>query len=198
AGPIYSGSLWNGLNNLAVLRGTVSEEGLSWSNPTVIGGDGSYDKEAMTVDPISGNIYLTYTRFGGPGGIWSVRSTDGGQTFERAVPVRSGSQPQLQGSFPAVGPNGELYVAYNIGYPQNTGVGFAVSYDQGQSFTDFGEVGTITNFVIAGHNRGLHTDFPQLAVDISGGPNTGNVYLTWATQQGSTQGDVVMIRSTDG
>src|SRR5262249_47472166 len=122
---IYMASLWNPLSAMAVHRGTVTEKGVEWSNPTLITPDGGYDKEAMAVDPVSGNIYITYTRFGGPGGIWSHRSTDGGRTFERGVSVRSGTNPQLQGSFPVIGTAGEVFVAYNIGYPNNTGVGFA-------------------------------------------------------------------------
>lgn len=197
-GTIYLAGLHNPLSAMSLQRGTVTEKGISWApNTTLITTDGGYDKEAMAVNPDTGTIVITYTRFGGPNGIWSHRSTDGGATFERAVPVRTGSSPQLQGSYPAFGTGGELFVAYNIGYPGTTGAGFAVSYDEGSSYVDFGQVATISDFQIPGHSRG-RLNFPQLAVDTSGGPNNGSLYLVYATTNTGTNGDVVLIRSSDG
>lgn len=196
-GTIYLASLWNGLANLAVLRGTVTEEGISWSNPVILPGNfGQFDKEAMAVDPYTGQIYVTYTRFGGPNGLWLYRSDDGGQTFQGAYPIRTGNQPQLQGSFPVIGQNQEVFVAYNIGYPSSSGVGFAVSYDFGETFYDVGQVGTISNFTVPGTDRA--PAFPQLAVDISGGPFHFNLYMVWQTQHLSGNGDVVLSKSVDG
>src|SRR5262249_44223843 len=82
-GTIYFASLWGGLGNLAVSRGTVTETGIDWSQPTILGGFGSYDKDAMAVDPLSGNVYVTYSRLGV--GIWMHRSTNGGASFTPAV-----------------------------------------------------------------------------------------------------------------
>lgn len=192
---IYFASIYQGLSRLAVMRGTVTGTGIDWSTPTLITDSGSFDKEALVVDPNTGHLYMSYTRFGGPGGIWLQKSTDGGMTF-RAYPVASGG-PQKQGSFPAIGPNGEVYVTWNIGWPSQTGIGFAKSTDGGQTFTPQRTVGTIGNFQIPGLNR-PNPAFPQIAVDNSGGPNTGNVYIVWHTAHLRQNGDVVMIRSTDG
>src|SRR5262249_42419355 len=158
-GTIYMASLWNGLAELAVLRATVTEDGVTWSNPVRINQMGQFDKEAMAIDPYSGIIYVTYTRFGGTNGIWAARSLDGGLSFETPRPVADNPPVQLQGSFPVVGAYGELYVAYNLGYPGSNGVGFAASFDNGYTFSGFRQIASLTNFTVPGSDRA--PAFPQ-------------------------------------
>lgn len=193
-GTIFLASLWtDALNRLAVLRGTVTESGIDWSAPVLTPlGFGPADKEALTVDPYTGFIYLTYARLGS--GLWSSRSLDGGLSFEAPVPIRLGAGTQAP--VPVVGPNSEVYVTYNFGYPASTGVGFAVSYDFGETFYDFGQVGTTGFFSIPGTDRA--PAFPQIAVDLSGGPYWGSLYLVWHTNHLRGNGDVAMITSRDG
>lgn len=192
-GAIFLSGIWNDLRGLAVTRGTPTEKGIEWAQPTVIDSPpGTFDKEAITVDPNTGDIYLSYTRLGV--GIWLHRSTDGGQSFLPHTVVTTGG---VQGSCPAAGPNGEVYVAWNIGWPGQTGIGFAKSADQGATFGPSRTIGQICNFPIPGLDR-PNPAFPQITVDNTGGPNTGNIYVVWHTACPRGNGDVVMIRSTDG
>ena len=55
-------------------------------------------------------MYVSWTRFGASTTILLTRSTDQGVTWSN--PVTVSSEPSVQGSIPAVGPNGEVYVAW--------------------------------------------------------------------------------------
>jgi hypothetical protein len=192
-GTIYYASLWNPLSGMAVLRGTPDDNaGVVWSNPVVISGD-NYDKEAMAVDPNDGTIYITYTSFR-LGGIRMYKSTDGGLSFQGSTLISSTGS--AQGSSPAIGPNGEVYVTYGIGYPNDNGIGFAVSYDQGATWHDHGRIATVVNRSVPGADR--DPAFPHIAVDTSGGPNTGNVYIAYQSANLSNKLDALMISSNDG
>lgn len=191
-GTFYFASLHN--SGMSVHRGTVDETGINWSDPTIISQGPSHDKEAITVDPNTGYLYLTYTRFGGSGGIAAFRSYDGGLSFDGPVTVNPGVG---QGSFPVVGPEGQVYVAWNIGYPSNTGIGFGVSTDYGETFSPGREIASVCNFLIPGFSRGTHPLLPTMAVDLSGGAGHGTIYVAFATACGGN-GDVALVRSSDG
>jgi hypothetical protein len=200
-GTFYLVSLWNPLSGMAVLRGTVNDTGtgINWSNPTVIQTSGeAYDKENIAVDQNTGTIYITYTRFGSQQGtIGLYVSHDGGLTFQGPTAVARVAGHTLQGSVPAVGPNGELYVAYDMDYPSDTGVGFVASYDGGQTFTDPVQISTTRGFSVPGTDRS--PSFPHMAVDTSGGPYTGNIYVSWQSAIGvGNTGEAVVSTSQDG
>jgi hypothetical protein len=197
-GTFYMASLYNGLNNLAVLRGTPTGTGVSWSAPTILTGGASFDKEAIATDPVNGNIYVSYTRFSSQVSISLYRSTDGGVSFTGPVQISTGN---VQGSMPVVGPNGEVYVAWqqNSGTFQSpTAIAFGRSTDGGQTFTVFNNIAPIGGFTVSGTDRA--PAFPQIAVDRSGGPNNGNIYITYQSNHlgGGTSGDALIIRSTNG
>jgi hypothetical protein len=195
-GTIYMTGLYGNpsLTSIGVLRGTVDPNtGLvSWSSPTIVN-LGSPDKEAIAVDPNSGTIYITYTSFSGNQAIRMIQSTDGGVTFSSPVTVVTGS---VQGSQVAVGPNGEVYVTWDIGYPSDSGLGFAYSLDGGQTFTVETQIERTQIFAISGTDRA--PAFPHMAVDLSGGPYTGNIYITWQSAHLSGKGDALMTSSNDG
>lgn len=77
---------------------------------------GNDDKEILAVDnnPASahyGNIYMVWTDFGVTGTpIRAMRSTDGGVTWSAAVNLSAAGT--VQGAWPAVAPNGTVYVAW--------------------------------------------------------------------------------------
>lgn len=77
---------------------------------------GNDDKEILAVDnnPASaryGWFYLVWTDFGVAGWpIRAMRSTDGGVTWSTPVTVSTGGT--VQGAWPAVAPNGDLFVAW--------------------------------------------------------------------------------------
>src|SRR5262249_29654506 len=81
------------------------------------------DKDWMETDrrksgACSGNIYFTFTPFHGLRGSFPIRfsrSSYGGKTFSKAVPITTGSQAGTtvaQGADIAVGIDGTVYVAY--------------------------------------------------------------------------------------
>jgi hypothetical protein len=193
-GTIYYADLYGG--GIGVLRGTVTGSGVSWAGPTTFGGGTGTDKESMTVDPTTGTIYVTYTRFSGGQGIWLYKSTNGGLSFTGPTPVSTAAS--LQGSVSSIGPNGELYVTWSIGYPNETGIGFARSFDGGQTFQVFTQIAPVLHQAVSGMERDPHN--PHIAVDRSGGPHNGNIYITYHSAHlgGGTNLDSVIVRSTDG
>src|SRR6185436_7146336 len=77
---------------------------------------GADDKEILAVDNNQasasyGNLYLVWTDFGFAGSpIRALRSTDGGATWSAAATLSTGGV--VQGAWPAVAPNGDVFVAW--------------------------------------------------------------------------------------
>ena len=161
------------------------------------------DKDWMAVKRIAGSdhIHITYTRFLSGllfrTSIEYVRSTDGGATFSSPIVIDqvSGSVPFLQDSHVVVGNGNDVYVAwesYPNGYRPGRQIKLSKSTDGGMSFgppvvvTDVTAVGN--GFFVQGLFRdGL--DFQGLAVDTTGGPGRGNVYITWQDGRNLNQTD---------
>jgi hypothetical protein len=105
------------------------DAGLTWGKPSLVSANNDTlfnDKEWIVVDNSSnpstrGTIYVTWTLFTklSPnrerGDIVISRSTDGGVTFSPNKIVSLPAQDNNQGSYPVVGPNGEVYVLYYTG-----------------------------------------------------------------------------------
>ncbi len=188
------------LAGLYVTKGTPTGTGVNWGSPVLVGASDGPDRESMAIDPNNGNIYVSFTRFSGGSGIWLYRSTDGGSTFQGPVVVTSSST--TQGSAVAVGPSGEVYVSWanNSGtFHSPTGIGFARSLDGGQSFTVVGNIATNTGTFVNSTDR--TPQFPQIAVDTSGGANDGDIYITYHSSHlggGGNLHDSLLLRSTNG
>ncbi len=195
-------------NRLVVARST--DGGLTWPQVGVIidhAGAGSHDfedKEWIAVDDsgsaFDGNVYIAWTRYLTPAfmdvdnRVMFSRSSNGGATFSAPAQI-SDSIGDYQGTSPAVGPNGEVYVAW---YHAST-IEFDVSTDGGATFgTDVtvAAISDISNPLPGAFFRVF--SFPALAVDRSPAPN-GDLYVVWADELGTGSGpDVVLSRSTDG
>ncbi len=111
-GYFYLGTLASG-GSLAVWVSTDDCQSFNFlSTPST----GSDDKELLAVDnnpasPYYGNLYLVWTDFGVSGiPIRATRSTDGGATWLTPVTISNGGT--VQGAWPAVAPNGDVYVAW--------------------------------------------------------------------------------------
>jgi hypothetical protein len=189
-GTFLLSSLYHPLDSMAVLRGTPTDTGISWSNPTILSGGGPYDKEAIAVDPNGGTIYLAYTRVGS--GISLYKSTDGGVSFTGPTDVNTRSD--TQGASLAVGPNGEVYVAYDVGYPNDRAIGIAWSLDGGRTFQNDSNIQPTQRFVVSGTDR--YPAYPHIAVDTTGGPNNGNIYIAWQSAHLSGKGDALLTVGT--
>ena len=179
-------------NGLAVVKGTFSAGSFSWGTPTLVqsvsNGSAFIDKEWLAIDPASGNLYLTFTRFTLTGDeIDFTRSTNGGTVWSAPVALSSAADNGwVQGSRVAVGPSNEVYVTWMaIGH----GVGIVQDFfrmrksvTSGSSFA--GEVTAASyysNFGMGapGFNRGRGITYPGLAVDRTNGTARGRVYLAW-------------------
>jgi len=162
--------------------------------------NGFQDKQLLVADqtngPLSGAVYMVWTRIAvsfGTYSIYSVTSYDQAATW--TTPVRVSEGTLCVAACPAVGPNGELYVAW---YDYATSkIQVDVSHDGGMTFgadvnvASVNYIGGVPNGTFRANNN------PSLDVDTSGGPYAGNVYVCWANNEG-THTDIKFCRSTDG
>jgi hypothetical protein len=147
------------------------------------------DKEWAASDlnpssPFANTLYCSWTRFSFGTDILLIRSTDEGITWN--MPVQVSDQGGVQGSFPAVGPNGELYVVW-LGSGGSGQILFDKSIDGG---TTFGTDKVISNSPNAW--------FPHLAVDLSGGSNNGFIYAVWNDERNGDDDVFVSYSSNEG
>ena len=146
------------------------------------------DKEWATTDlnassPYANNLYCSWTRFSSGTEILLVRSTDEGITWSSPVSVSDLSN--VQGSFPAVGPNGELYVTW-LGFNNTRQIMFDKSTDGGVTFG--------ADVVIS---DAINSWFPHMAVDLSNGQRKGYIYVTWGDERNGDD-DAFLSYSSDG
>ncbi len=157
------------------------------------------DQDPQTISPYAGNLYMSWTSFGGPvTGIVFSRSTDGNQTWSAPLSLASGD---IQGSVPGVGPDGTVYVLYGRGI-FSTGSGtleIRKSTNGGQSFgaaVIAANINPIPYYLP--NNFGFPYTFrtpaslPAFAVS----PVDGNLYLAWADYRHG-DADIYFTRSTN-
>lgn len=168
------------------------------------------DKPYMTIDngarsPFRGRVYVTWTHFdltGSP--IFISSSSNGGTTWTPPHPVTPPDLPSNQGSFPGVGPDGELYVAYENFDTPTIGVNqimVSKSTDGGATFSRPVKVDAVFDIcpqIVFGACSLLNTSFrvnsfPALAVD----QHSGRVYVTWGDYR-TGDADVLAASSRDG
>ena len=195
-----------------------TNEGATWTHVQVAPNPGILaDKNHLMVDnsatsAYSGNLYSAWTEFGGINNneIGTVRSTDGGLTWSAVQEISSavGAGSHNQGVNIQTGPNGEVYAVWAIydSWPSDeTALGFARSLNGGATWSTATRI--ITNIrgiriTTTSKNQRVNS-FPVMAVDISTGPHSGNIYVVWTNVgvPGINTGpdiDNYMIRSTDG
>lgn len=217
---LYFNTGSNKANGVYVSVGTVTSSGVTFTQNATnavlthlsTSSTVSEDKEWIAVDntvglATSGNVYVTWTHFVGntAAAIYFSQSTDHGQTWSAPVQISTAAQSgNVQGSQVAVGPDGTIYVAYEVqSFSQGAIKGqifLAKSTNGGTSFTTPVSItGTASFFDL--QSNGFPTtyrtnSFPSLAV----GPE-GNVYLVYGdnTKKG-TGGNarVQFVESTDG
>jgi hypothetical protein len=200
-----------------------TDTGASWSHVTVATVPDTMfdllDKNHLTVDnvassPYQGNLYSAWTEFidGGPNEDQVVISTssDGGSTWSTPEDISSGlgAGSHNQGVNIQTGPNGEVYATwavYDIWPADEVAIGFTSSMDGGASWAAESRILTsilgIRSTTLPNENSRANS-YPTMAVDVSGGPRNGWIYIFW-TNQGvpgvnSGDADIYMIRSTDG
>jgi hypothetical protein len=184
-----------------------------WDMETNASCDGIHDvdKEWASYDPVNNMIYLSWTYFDNWGSsnpadstcIYLSHSNDGGETWSAPVRVSDlkgnaqGGNNSVHGSYNTTGPDGEVYVAWFS--PE--GLMFDRSLDQGNTWLpqDINTTGQHITWLYSIPGVNLGVTFPFIACDRSGGPNNGNIYISWADKRnGGNDADVFMVRSTDG
>jgi hypothetical protein len=198
--------------NLTIVVSRSDDGGRTWEPvPTVVAqgtGTDFNDKDYLAVDatggPRDGSVYVAWARFGcvdGPGcphPIWLRRSVDRGDTWLPAV--RVSDDDSAQGSAPAVGPNGEVYVAFAHFPDPDSAVPDRIVIDRSlDGGATFGTDVVVANIPgVAVRNERGRNSFPTIAVDRSQGPNRGTIYLAWAQMSAGGDAEIVLASSRDG
>jgi hypothetical protein len=222
----------------AIVVSKSTDGGLTWGEPSIVQLDGAdtsgnplptpyfNDKEWIAVDPATGTVYVTWTRFGPSDSPIVVSSShDGGAMWSPFVTINpgilaSGITAYSQGSYPQVGRNGELCVAYETSVCQtlacdqpadHDAIVMAKSTNGGQTFIntevaidyDFPFNDDIGAQSLTGENFRINS-FPSFAIDRV----TGRLYITWADDRNGqydedgesikTNGDVFTASSSNG
>ncbi len=188
--------------DIGVHRGRFNGVGVMvWNVPVMasIGtaASGNLDKCLLAADRVTGNVYVAYTRFTATPQIEIVRSVTTGATWGAAwvLDADVAITSSKQGARPICGPAGEVYVVWEkfanyINCPDGAGnvtnttgvIGFSRSLNFGATYDPQTVVGTVDHswtWSGPGDLRERGNDFPDIAVDRSGGPYNGRIYVTW-------------------
>ncbi|MCI4331895.1 MAG: exo-alpha-sialidase, partial [Thermoplasmata archaeon] len=156
-------------------------------------------------DPVTGYLYEAWI---GCGGIGFSRSTDGGYSFGRAIPVPGSTTgptgPANRSWDPsiALAPNGTVYVAYMVNRSQGDAPVVAWSYDHGASFagdayafrpsgTEFSD----RDFLAVAPNGTLYLSWdysPDTSLDQIGCSSSGSCYFLAGDY------NILVVHSSDG
>lgn len=182
----------NGINGTEMAVARSVDGGRTYPSVTFFGfenGSNHFnDKPMITADAnvasaYRDNVYIAWDAAAGGsigGGVRLARSTNHGATFSTTRIDDPSGPGQSIGASPTVGPNGEVYVAWND-YKANAIV-FNRSFDGGQTFDVPTTVSTKTTpFAVsipAESFRGALV-YPSLDVDRSSGPHRGRIYCSW-------------------
>jgi hypothetical protein len=176
-------------NGIGIVRAVFDGTTLDWDVPRIIvqGSNATdfYDKPWVVADSASGRLYVTYTHFFGvTNAIEFRRSLDSWTQWGPALALNTVSAGGLvQGSRPAVGPNGEVYAIWKeIGEVDKDFFPIRKSTNQGGTWAPqeiAAEVYDNFGTGAPGFNRERGITFPSIAVDRSFGANRGRVYVAW-------------------
>lgn len=164
--------------------------------------------DTAPASPYQGRVYVAYTRFMNPNTVvFFQQSEDGGLTWSEPIRLTE-IEPFSLGTFIAIGPMGEVYVAWTA-EDGRTSLVFRRSLDGGETFDP---PVTIARFTAPPVERGL-TEFVSdftfrvftfafLGVDTTTGPGSGRIYAVWhqirRTSRTSETVDVMISISNDG
>lgn len=188
-------------------------DAVEWTDGTYMGLNGTkaQDKEWAVVDSANNTIHVTWTQFDKYGvnyadkfsNIMYSKTTDAGETWTEAKQINevSGdcidSDNTTEGAVPAVGPDGEVYVAWS----GPAGLVFDRSLDGGETWLDedifIDAQPTGWDYSIPGINRS--NGLPVTCCDVSNSAYQGTIYVNWSDQRnGDDDTDIWMSKSTDG
>lgn len=175
-------------------------------------GNKAQDKAWAVINPSNNEFHMTWTQFDTYGSsspldssmILYSKSSDGGLTFSNPLRISKfagdcvDEDATVEGAVPAVGPLGEIYVAW----ASATGLMFQKSTDGGLTWlaneTFINSFPGGWDYSISGLSRcnGLPFTFCDLAKD---SPYKGTIYVNWSDKtNGANDGDVWLTKSTNG
>ncbi|MCU0372587.1 MAG: T9SS type A sorting domain-containing protein [Ignavibacteria bacterium] len=214
----------NGYIFMNAIGSSASQQLITWSSnggvnwaPYVLAGQNqsgsTADKNHMGIDdkstsPYYNNLYIAWTDFSAAGyPAKLVRSTNLGVNWAAPVQITAPISGHFsQGVNIHTGPNGEVYFvcATNIsGSPYTEDyLGFAKSTNGGANWTVNEQAIDVNG--IRGNIKSSSirvNSFPWMAVDKTGGPRNGWIYVTWAQKNlapAGTDPDICFARSTNG
>ncbi len=176
-----------------------------------LNGNKDQDKEWVAVNHLNNELYATWTQFDSYNSssandstiILFSKSSNNGNSWSTPMRISKyagdclDSDNTTEGAVPAVGPNGEIYVAWS----NHQKIYFDKSNDGGNTWMQNDiEVATQPggwDFQVSGITR--TNGFPVTVCDHSGGVNNGTIYINWSDQRnGVLNTDVFIIKSTDG
>ncbi len=182
----------NGINGTEMAVAKSTDGGKTYPAVTYFsfeGGENHFnDKPMITVDTNPGsalrdNVYIAWDAASGGsigGGVRVATSADHGASFSVTRADDPSGPGRSIGASPAVGPNGELYVAWND-YAANAIV-FNGSYDAGRSWSVPVTISRKTlpfDIAIPAESFRGALVYPSLGADQSNGPHRGRLYCSW-------------------
>lgn len=187
--------------------------GKTWSDGGYMGAyhPKDQDKEWAIANPKNGHLYATWTQFDAynsrkpedKSNILFSYSKNKGKTWSESIAINQypgdciDDDGTTEGAVPAVGPKGEIYVAWSL----NEKIYFDRSLDKGKTWLDTDIIAADQpggwTISIPGLNRS--NGMPILVADVSKSPHRGTLYLNWADQRnGEHDTDIWLSKSTDG
>lgn len=186
------------------LKGKFNKEGHTLMNGKF------HDKQWVALNPKTNHIYMTWTQFDAYDSnrpedfshILFSKSEDGGITWIN--PIQLSTEPgdckdndkTAEGAVPAIGPNGEIYVAWS----RNDSIWLNVSLDDGKTWLQHERyiadqpVGWVIDIPGIYRCNGL----PVTVCDLSPATTNGTLYVNWADQRNGIENtDIWLIKSTD-
>jgi hypothetical protein len=189
-----------------------TDMGSTWSAAATITSQQPEDKGTVTMDmvpssPFYGRLYAAWVNFVSPFPVLVSSSTDEGSTWSAAVQVNTPPPRRCSGGSIATGSGGEVYVVWAgmtasapfiedfAGFASSTNGGS--SWTVGQNVFDMGGI----NGTLATKGNIRVNGLPQVAVDRSGGPRNGRLYVVSSEKNlapAGTDPDIILHSSTDG
>ncbi len=200
----------NGVNGTEMAVAKSTDGGRTYPSVSYFsfatGGDHFNDKPMITTDrnarsPFQNNVYVTWDAASGgssDGGVRVGASADGGATFAvTRVDAPSGPSQSIA-AVPFVGPNGEVYVAWND-YGANT-IAFNRSFDGGGSWGIASVAATkqlAFDIAIPAESFRGALDYPSCDVDRSKAAHRGRLYCAYMDVTSTGNTDIKLISSDD-
>jgi Thrombospondin type 3 repeat len=173
-----------------------TDGGVTWSAP--VDGGPILDKPWITVDRGSGIVYeMGFGQSVGGPGLKIARSVDGGATYSKLANIGSSQDGGLTNNL-IVGLNGEVEIAwYDTVSTTPNRIMFDRSLDRGDTWDDSILVAQAVRASLFPNGGFLAAPSPTLAIDRTGGPYRGRIYITWLDAKFGDR-DILLAASSDG